>query len=70
MSHGLNALGRVCKSRLVDNELESYRSTTGPLELCVPVFPLLVSVCTLQKVLTQFGPDARSGVALCRQYSR
>jgi len=44
-------------------QLESYRSATGPLELCVPVFPSLVAGVTAarQKVLAQYGPELASG---------
>ena len=51
-------------------QLESYRSTPSPLELCLPVFSSLVSARYVEKVLTQFRAGARSGMEFYRQYSR
>jgi hypothetical protein len=41
--------------------LESYRSTSGPLEFLVPVFSTVVSTRHLKKVLTRFGPELVPG---------
>ena len=45
-------------------QLESYRSTTGPLELCVPVFPSMVSPRHATKSPDSIRAGAGSGVAL------
>src|ERR1700676_2771249 len=42
-------------------QLESYRSTTGPLELCVPVFPSMVSPRHATKSPDSMGPKLAPG---------
>src|SRR5262249_28917425 len=51
-------------------QLESYRSTSGPLEFRLPVFSTLVSTRHLKKSADSIRARARSGMALRRQHPR
>src|SRR5215469_2420502 len=51
-------------------QLESYRSTSGPLEFRLPVFSTLVSTRHHKKSADSIRARARSGMALRRQHPR
>src|SRR6516164_3625688 len=51
-------------------QLESYRSTSGPLEFRLSVFSTLVSTRHLRKSADSIRAQARSGMALRRQHPR
>src|SRR6516225_3803837 len=51
-------------------QLESYRSTSGPLEFRLSVFSTLVSTRHLRKSADSIRDRARSGMALRRQHPR